>query len=172
MTVRRLTVEQQRYVEQAMPVIELAIAAFKRRNYGRYETVKRCDLSGAAHQAVCLAALTYDPGKAGISAYFSVAIQRALMKEVAARERVDRRQLSVWKVHDNPSHSNNERMKGRAIKALQFLDPYDRRLLEDHLVEGVTLGRLGREQNLHTRTVKKRIQKAIEKLREAESHLP
>lgn len=169
---RRLTGEQQRYAEAAMPVIELAIAAFKRRNYNRYNTVRRCDLNSAANQAVCLAALTYDPTKAGISAYFSVAIQRALMKEVAARERVDRRMLSVWQVFDKPSNSNCERMKGRAVKALAFLDPYDRRLLEDHLIEGVTLGRLGREQNLHTRTVKKRILKAIEKLRDAESQVP
>lgn len=172
MTARRLTAEQQRFVEAAMPVIEATIAAFRKRNANRWQTVRRSDLFGAAQQAVCLAALTYNPEKAGVSAYFSVAIQRALMKEVSARERVDRRQISVWTVHDKTTNPNHDRMKERAIKALAFLPPYDRQLLEDHLIEGVTLSRLCREHGIHARTMKKRVLRAIEKLREAESHLP
>lgn len=169
---RRLTADQQRFVESAMPVIDASIAAFRKRNANRWQIVRRCDLKGAAQQAVCLAALTYDPAKAGISAYFSVAIQRALMKEVAGRERIDRRMVSAWVVHDRPSNPTHDKMKGRAIKALAFLPPEERRLLEDHLIEGVTLGRLCREQGCHPRTLKKKILRAIEKLREAESHLP
>ncbi len=41
----------------------------------------------------------------------------------------------------------------------------------DHLIEGVTLERLGREQNLDRRSIRKRIKRAIDRLREAEKDL-
>ena len=59
-----------------------------------------------------------------------------------------------------------------AVKALQMLSPYEKRLLEDHLIDGVTLKRLGREQDLDRRTIRKRIKRAIQRLREAEQDLP
>jgi len=40
------------------------------------------------------------------------------------------------------------------------------------LIEGVTLERLGREQNLDRRAIRKRINRAIDRLREAEKDLP
>jgi DNA-directed RNA polymerase specialized sigma24 family protein len=58
------------------------------------------------------------------------------------------------------------------VKALQMLSPYEKQLLEDHLIEGVTLERLGREQDLDRRTIRKRINRAIQRLREAEKDLP
>jgi len=121
---------------------------------------------------VCLAALTYNPEKAGVSAYFSVAIHRAIAKEVLARQKHERRMRSAWdlcKPHLNP---HIELMKHRAVKALQMLSPYEKQLLEDHLIEGVTLERLGREQDLDRRTIRKQINRAIERLREAEQDLP
>ena len=63
-------------------------------------------------------------------------------------------------------------MKHRAVQALQMLSPYEKQLLEDHLIEGVTLERLGREQDLDRRTIRKRIKRAIDRLREAEKDLP
>ena len=60
----------------------------------------------------------------------------------------------------------------RAMKALKMLGVYDRTLLEDRLVEQVTLERLGYEQDIDPRTVAKRVKEAREKLREAESDLP
>jgi len=75
----------------------------------------------------------------------------------------------ICKPHLNP---HIERMKHRAVKALQMLSPYEKQLLEDHLIEGVTLERLGREQRLDRRTIRKRIKRAIDRLREAEKDLP
>jgi len=66
----------------------------------------------------------------------------------------------IAKPHLNP---HIERMKHRAAKALQMLFPYEKRLLEDHLIEGVTLERLGREQDLDRRTIRKRIKRAIQR---------
>jgi DNA-directed RNA polymerase specialized sigma24 family protein len=75
----------------------------------------------------------------------------------------------IAKPHLNPQI---ERMKRRAVRALKMLSPYDRQLLEDHLIEGVTLERLGREQDLDRRTIRKRIKRAIDRLREAEGDFP
>lgn len=169
---RQLTPEQRQYAEQAYPIIEVVIRSFLRDNQQRRELARRCDLHGAAQEAVCLAALTYDPEKAGISAYFSIAIHRAIVKEIVKRERNDRRTLMVWKVSAPQRRHVSERLKGRALKALQLLNPYEKKLLEDHLIEGVTVTRLAREQDLNWQTVKRRITKAIESLREAERHLP
>jgi len=171
-TVRRLTIEQQAYVEKAMPIIEVVIWKYLQRNADLMDVARRCDLHSAAQQAACQAALTYDPAKAGISAYFSVAIHRAISKEVLARQRHERRMRVAMPSNSPDTSLHYERMKARALKALQFLPPYEKRLLEDHLIEGVTLERLGREQRLDKRTVRKRIKKAIEFLREAEKDLP
>ena len=48
----------------------------------------------------------------------------------------------------------------------------EKQLLEDHVIEGVTLERLGREQRLDRRTIRRRIKRAIQRLREAEKDLP
>ena len=172
MTQRRLTDNQQGYAEKAMPLVRMVIASYLKRNPDLVDVAHRCDMDGTAEQAVCLAALTYNPEKAGVSAYFSVAIHRAIAKEVLARQTHERRMRSAWnlcKPHLNP---HIERMKHRAVKALQMLSPYEKQLLEDHLIEGVTLERLGREQDLGRRTIRKRIKRAIDRLREAEKDLP
>ena len=172
MTPRRLTAAQQSYAEQAMPLVRMVISSYLRRNRDLVEYAKRCDLSGTAEQAVCQAALTYNPAKAGISAYFSVAIRRAISKEVQARRNNERRMQVAWKIAKPHLNPHIERMKHRAVKALQMLWPYEKQLLEDHVIEGVTLERLGREQNLDRRTIRKRINRAIARLREAEKDLP
>jgi DNA-directed RNA polymerase specialized sigma24 family protein len=171
-TQRRLTDTQQGYAEKAMPLVRMVIASYLKRHPDLVDVAYRCDLDGTAEQAVCLAALTYNPEKAGVSAYFSVAIHRAVSKEVLARQTHERRMRTAWnlcKPHLNP---HIERMKHRAVKALQMLSPYEKQLLEDHLIEGVTLERLGREQDLDRRTIRKRIKRAIDRLREAEKDLP
>jgi hypothetical protein len=68
-----------------MPLVRIVIGTYLKRNPDLMDVANRCDLSGIAEQAVCQAALTYNPDKAGISAYFTVAIHRALSKEIQAR---------------------------------------------------------------------------------------
>ena len=172
MTSRRLTATQKGYAEQATRLVRAVIGAYLERNPDLKEVANRCDLTGAAEQAVCQAALTYNPGKAGISAYFTVAIRRAISKEIQARRNHERRMRVAWEIAKPHLNPHIERMKRRAVRALKMLSPYDRQLLEDHLIEGVTLERLGREQQLNHRTIRKRINKAIDRLREAEKDLP
>lgn len=172
MTSRRLTATQQGYAEQATRLVRAVIGAYLKRNPDLMEVANRCDLTGAAEQAVCQAALTYNPGKAGISAYFTVAIRRAISKEIQARRNHERRMRAAWEIAKPHLNPHIERMKRRAVRAIKMLSPYDRQLLEDHLIEGVTLERLGLEQSLDGRTIRKRINKAIDRLREVEKDLP
>ena len=172
MNVRRLSTTQQAYAEKAMLLPRVVIASYLKRNPDLIDVANRCDLEGTAEQAVCLAALTYNPEKAGVSAYFSVAIHRAISKEIQARRNHERRMRTAWEIAKPQLNPHIERMKHRAVKALQMLSPYEKQLLEDHLIEGVSLERLGREQDLDRRTIRKRIKRAIDRLREAEKDLP
>ena len=172
MNVRRLSTTQQAYAEKAMLLPRVVIASYLKRNPDLIDVANRCDLEGAAEQAVCLAALTYNPEKAGVSAYFSVAIHRAISKEIQARRNHERRMRTAWEIAKPQLNPHIERMKHRAVKALQMLSPYEKQLLEDHLIEGVSLERLGREQDLDRRTIRKRINRAIARLRDAEKDLP
>ena len=172
MTPRRLSATQQGYAEKAMPLVRIVIGTFLKRNPDLMDVAQRCDLDGTAEQAVCQAALTYNPEKAGVSAYFSVAIHRAISKEIQARRNHERRMRVAWEITKPQLNPHIERMKHRAVKALQMLSPYEKQLLEDHLIEGVSLERLGREQDLDRRTIRKRINRAIQRLREAEKDLP
>jgi DNA-directed RNA polymerase specialized sigma24 family protein len=60
----------------------------------------------------------------------------------------------------------------RALRALRILSAHDRDLLEDRLIEQVTLEQLSQEHECDPRTISKRVAKAIEALRRAESDLP
>lgn len=51
--------------------------------------------------------------------------------------------------------------------SLRMLSAYDRTLLEDRLIEQLTLEQLSCEQGCDPRTIGKRVKKAIEKLRSA-----
>lgn len=68
MNVRRLSAAQQAFAEKAMLLTRVVIASYLKRNPDLIDVANRCDLDGTAEQAVCLAALTYNPEKAGISA--------------------------------------------------------------------------------------------------------
>lgn len=58
------------------------------------------------------------------------------------------------------------------MKALRMLDAYDRTLLEDRLIEQLTLEQLSSEQGCDPRTIGKRVKRAIERLRLAVGDLP
>ena len=58
------------------------------------------------------------------------------------------------------------------MRALRLLSAHDRALLEDRLVEQLTLEQLSSEQQCDPRTVGKRVKKAIEKLRQILGDLP
>ena len=169
---RRLTDKQQAYADEALAVVQPAIRAFLKRHPGLRCYARRVDIESVAMQAVCMAALTYDPGKSKVTTYFSTAIRHAIAREIFNQQNRDQR----FRLQPEPKEAKpdiaKERMGNFALKALRMLPEPQRTLLEDRLIEEVTLGQLGKEQNLDPRTIAKRVAEAVEQLRRAASDLP
>jgi RNA polymerase sigma factor (sigma-70 family) len=125
-----------------------------------------------AYVAICHAAVTYRKRKSKPTTYFSSAIRHALFRAVLTQQKLDGRYITVERILDPQPQRHRTRQEQRALRAISMLSAYDRYLLEDRLVEAVTLEQLGSEQNLDPRTIAKRVKEAILKLKKAESHLP
>lgn len=172
MTARRLTQSQRRLAEESLRFVQPAIAAFIRRNPDLRGSAKRVDLESVAMQAVCMAALTYDREKSQPTTYFGSAIRHALYRAVLTQSIQDGRYVSVETILAPVPPASRSRQEMRALRAVSMLSAYDRTLLEDRLIEAVTLEQLGMEQGLDPRTIAKRVRDAIDRLRAIESNLP
>lgn len=169
---RRLTNKQKKLAENGLKFVKPAVASFIKKNPDLRNAVRRVDMVSVAMQAVASAALTYDESKSLPQTYFGSAIRHALFREVLTQVRQDGRFVVVEQIIDQTPSASRTRANSRALQAIRMLSPYDRTLLEDRLVEGVTLEQLGYEQGVDPRTIKRRIQVAVERLRRAESQLP
>lgn len=169
---RRLTVAQQRMAEESLRFCKPAIASFLKRNPDLRTSARRVDLESVAMHAVVMAATTYKPEKSLPTTYFGSAIRHALYREVLTQAKQDGRYVPVEKILDPEPQGHRTRQEMRALKAIRMLSVYDRTLLEDRLIEAVTLEQLGLEQGLDPRTIAKRVREAISRLRLAESNLP
>ena len=169
---RRLHAAQQALAEDSLRFVQPTIAVFVRRNPDLRASIRRVDMEQVAHVAVCMAAFTFDPAKSKPTTYFSSAIRHALYRAVLTQQKLDGRYVPTDTILDPPTNVARTRAEMRAMRALRSLSAYDRRLLEDRLIEQVTLEQLSSEQRCDPRTIGKRVQRAIEKLRGAESDLP
>lgn len=169
---RRLNTKQQQYATAALRFVQPSIATFVRRNPDLRPSIKRIDLESVAMHAVCMAAFTYNPKKSQPTTYFGSAIRHALYREVLKQQQLDGRYVPTEKILEPIPNRHRTRQEMRALRALRILSAYDRTLLEDRLIESVTLEQLGEEQNCDPRTVAKRVKEAIDKLRLAECDLP
>jgi RNA polymerase sigma factor (sigma-70 family) len=129
-------------------------------------------MEGVANLAVCMAAFTFDPARSKPTTYFGSAIRHALYRAVLQQQRHDGRYVTVEQIVEPSPNRHRTRSEQRALRALRVLGAYDRTLLEDRLIEQVTLEQLASEQRCDPRTVSKRVKRAIEKLRIAEGDLP
>lgn len=153
-------------------MVQPAIRAFLKQNPGLRHIASRVDVESVAMQAVCVAALTYVPTKSKVTTYFSTAIRHAIAREIYKQEKRDKRFALRPAPTDPDPDLRQEKNKQFAIKALKMLPEPQRTLLEDRLIEEVTLGRLGLEHGLDPRTIAKRVAEAVEQLRRAASDLP
>jgi RNA polymerase sigma factor (sigma-70 family) len=169
---RRLNVKQQRIAEDAMRFVQPSIASFVKKNGDLRAAIRRVDLESVAFQAVCLAAFTYRPEKSQPTTYFGSAIRHALYREVLNQQRQDGRYVPVDKILEPQPNRSRTRQEMRALRALRILSACDRNLLEDRLIEQVTLEQLSLEHECDPRTISKRVNRAIDALRRAESDLP
>lgn len=169
---RVLNDRQRAMAEHALKYIQPTIATFVRRNPDLRSTIKRVDMEGVAQVAVCMAAFTYKPTKSQPTTYFGSAIRHALYRAVLQQQKLDGRYVPTEHILDPQPNRHRTRQEMRAMRALRSLSAYDRTLLEDRLVEQVTLEQLSIEQRCDPRTISKRVRKAIEKLRSVETDLP
>lgn len=169
---RRLNKKQQRYAESALRFVQPSIAAFVRRNPDLRPSIRRIDLESVAMQAVCMAAFTYKPERSQPTTYFGSAIRHALYREVLKQQQIDGRYVPTERIVEPQPNRHRTRQEMRALRALRILSIHDRTLLEDRLIEQVTLEQLGEEHCCDPRTVAKRVKEAVEKLRRAECDLP
>jgi RNA polymerase sigma factor (sigma-70 family) len=169
---RRLNPKQQAIAEDALRFVQPSIAVFYRRNPDLRVAMKRVDMESVANVAVCMAAFTYNPKKSQPTTYFGSAIRHALYRAVLTQQRQDGRYIPTERILDPQPHGHRTRQEMRAMKALRSLGACDRALLEDRLIEQVTLEQLASEQQCDPRTISKRVKAAVEKLRMVESDLP
>lgn len=169
---RRLNAKQQRIAADAMRFVQPSIATFVRRNADLRASIRRVDLESVAYHAVCMAAFTYDPAKSQPTTYFGSAIRHALYREVLKQQTQDGRYVPVDRILDPTPNRCRTRREMRALRALRQMSAHDRDLLEDRLIEQVTLEQLSHEHGCDPRTIAKRVSAAIEKLRQAECDLP
>lgn len=169
---RRLNKTQQKLATESLKFVKPAIATFIKRNPDLRSSIARVDMESVANHAVCMAAFTYDKNKSRPTTYFGSAIRHALYREVLNQQKQDGRYITTERIIDPVPNTSRTRQEMRALRAMRLLSIYDRSLLEDRLIEQVTLEQLGEEQAIDPRTVSKRVRTAIEKLRNIETDLP
>lgn len=169
---RRLTAKQQRTATEALRFVQPSIAVFVKRNPDLRASIRRVDLESVAYQAVCMAAFTYQPARSLPTTYFGSAIRHALYRAVLDQQKQDGRYVPVERILEPQPNRSRTRQEMRALRALRLMSAHDRDLLEDRLIESVTLEQLSLEHGCDPRTIAKRVSRAIERLRQAESDLP
>lgn len=167
---RRLTRQQQTYVQEAMDVVQPAIASFIKRYPNFRAAAKRCDLEAVAFLAITRAALTYSRRKSQVATYFGSAIRHALLKELSRQVRHDHWQIPK-EDHHEPA-SKIDRGGRRAMQALECLNPRDKEMIENRIIEKATLREMGREYKCDPRTARSLVKEALKKLKRVEEDLP
>jgi RNA polymerase sigma factor (sigma-70 family) len=162
--VRRLTPEQQGHAERGLEFVHAAVAAFVRSTPSYRRLFRHADLDGAARLAVVQAALTYDPSKSLPQTYFSAAVRHALLKEV---RRVQRSRLAADERIELP---RAVALKGKldtrdvALECLGTLPPYSRSVVQRHVLDGMSLTAIARQDDVDWRTVRDRLTQAFDQL--------
>lgn len=150
-----------------MRFVQPSIAAFVKKNVDLRSSIRRVDLESVAYHAVCMAAFTYDPAKSQPTTYFGSAIRHALYREVLKQQQLDGRYVPVDRILEPAPNSSRTRQEMKALRALRIMSAYDRDLLEDRLIEQVTLEQLSQEHGCDPRTIAKRVRAAVDKLKAA-----
>jgi len=162
-----LTKEQQKVAEQALPLVKVCIASFSRAYPCLRKVAACCDLEGAAYLAVRRAAKTYNPDKAGISAYFSIAIRNAMLQEVQREMRTQAhsiRRIPLEQV--NAREPPKEGQPAVALAALLELTEEERDWIERWVFDGTSFRAFGRESGRDPRTAKKILKARLMKLKD------
>lgn len=163
-----LTPEQQRLAEEALELVPVVLSTFKRR-YACFQAMfDRVDLESAAYLAVTRAARTYDPKKAGVSAYFSRAIVFTCLREI--ENELKHGAWSPYRItleaaeHRQPQESKP--LADPMLAAIQNLSEADRRIIEERVFDNKSIRAFAREWGISTRQAKRQIMCRLDRLAE------
>lgn len=128
---------------------------------------KCCDLESAAYVACCKAARTYDPDRGvGLSAYFSVAIRNAMLREVQKELRTNAHSVQRISLEEIQRRQPLECQPAEeAFAALLQLTDEQRDWIESFVFDGTSFRAFGRRAKCDPRTAKKRIKSHLSSLR-------
>lgn len=171
-----LTPDQQRLVEEAIKIVPVCVASYKRALPWLRKVMRLCDLESAAYLACCKAARTYDPNRGvGISAYFSVAIRNAMSREISNEIRSGSTSIARIPLLESDARvleAMTTIADDPVFSALGALTEQERSWIERHVFDGTSYRAFGRESNCDPRTAKRRLRAHLDKLRDAYEDSP
>ena len=163
-----LTPEQQKLAEAASELVPVCIAVFLRRLPCIRAVAQVCDLESAAYVACCKAARTYDPTKGvGISAYFSVAIRNAMLREVQKEIKSQAHSIKRIPLEEIYNRAPVRKPKAdAAMPAMLQLTDEEREWIEEFVFDGKSFRAFGRTAGCDPRTAKKQLKSHLDRLKD------
>lgn len=162
-----LTPEQQAIAEEASRLVPICVAMFIKKLPCLRPIAQVCDLESAAYMACVKAARTYDPMRGvGISAYFSVAMRNAMLREVQKEVRSQAHSIKRISLDEIYRRSPPKKPKAdAALPAMLSLTDEEREWIEAFVFDGTSFRAFGRMANCDPRTAKKRLRSHLDRLR-------
>lgn len=163
-----LTQDQQRLAEEALELLPVCLADFRRRYPCFRAIAEQADLEGAAMLAITRAARTYDPEKAGISAYFSQAIRFACLREIEREIKTNAHsQYRIsYEAAEQRQPPEAKPLADPLLTAIQNLSEEERRIIEQKVFDKTSIRAFAREWGVSTRKAKARINCTLDSLAE------
>jgi len=168
-----LTPEQQKLASDAAKWVPRCVKRFIDSMPCLRSAASLCDLESAAYLACCKAARTYKPSKGNPSAYFSVAIKNAMLREI--QREISTGSTSIYRITIEESQRRTPPIKGlreTATACLKNMEPEEREWIESYVIEGASIRSLSRRFGLDFRNTEKRLFGYLEKLRRAVNDAP
>jgi len=163
-----LTPEQQKVAEEAAKLVPVCLAVFMKHLPCLRAIAQVSDLESAAYVACCKAAKTYDPERgAGVSAYFSVAIRNAMLREV--QREIKSRAHSIQRISlDEAGRRQPPKREASeaALPAMLKLSDEEREWIESFVFDGTSFRAFGRQAKCDPRTAKKVLKSRLAKLKD------
>ncbi len=171
-----LTSEQQGYASAAieMSLPNKCIDYFLKNYPCLRDVLDPEEMNSAALFACASAAKTYNPERAGISAYFSRAILHELLKSCQRELRSGSRshyRISM-KALEMRQPAETKPLADPIIEAFQNMSAEDRRWIERHVFEGASIRFLARTEQISSRQAKKKLRCRLDRLRRATADQP
>lgn len=154
--------------EEAAKLVPVCIRVFLRHMPCLRPVAQVCDLESAAYVACCKAARTYDPGRGvGVSAYFSVAIRNAMLREVQKEIKTQAHSIKRISLDEAGRRQPPKREASEAaMPAMLKLTDEERDWIESFVFDGTSFRAFGRQAECDPRTAKKLLKSRMNKLRD------